>query len=47
MEESSCDEDEDDLEDHSDTERSTNQQTPREDIHLESGDGQTGETWEI
>ena len=33
MEDSSCDEDEDDLVDHSDTERSTDQQTPREDIH--------------
>ena len=47
MEDSSCDKDEDDLVDHSDTKRSTDQQTPREDIHPESGDGHTVETWEI
>ena len=47
MEDSSCDKDEDDLVDHSDTERSTDQQTPREGIHPESGDGHTVETWEI
>ena len=47
MEDSSCDEVEDDLEDHSYTERSTDQQPSREDIQPESGDGQTVETWEI
>ena len=47
MEDSSCDEVEDNLEDHSYTERSTDQQLSREDIQLESRDGQTVETWEI
>ena len=47
MEDSSCDKDEDDLVDHSDTERSTDQQTPREGIHPEFGDGHILETWEI
>ena len=46
MEDSSCDEAEDDLDDHSDIEQNTNQQTPRAGIHLES-EGQDVETWEI
>ena len=46
MDDSSCEEAEDELENHSETEWNTNQQTPRADIHLDS-EGQDVETWEI
>ena len=46
MDESSCEEDEDELENHLDTERSTNQKMPGAETHLDS-ERQDTETWEI
>ena len=43
MDESSCDEDEDELENHLDTEQSTNQEMPGEGTHLDP-EGQATET---
>ena len=47
MDDSSYDEAEDDMENHSSIDRSTDQQTPLEDTQPEPGDGQPDETWEI
>ena len=47
MDDSSCDEAEDDMENHLSPDRSTDLQTPLDDTQPETRDGQLDETWEI
>ena len=47
MDDSSCDEAEDDMENHLSPDRSTDLQTPLDDTQPETRDGQPDETWEI